>query len=172
MQLENPLCVCTSIPWESIPFNKVFADMASRPLSYYSPAFHRLPCRRQPSTSPWQRLLQVYPSIENLLLFRLRWLGSVAHFCFRVESVPSSNAMARLCLDNGLGPVSCLRDSDFTLTFEQSILSILPACLFLLLAPIRLVQLWRKPVVTARNELRLFKLVIASHILISMSSTE
>lgn len=67
--------------------------------------------------------------------------------------------MARHCHDNSLGPISCSREFDFTLAFEQSILSILPACLFLLAAPIRLVQLWRRPVVTVRNGKRVFKLV-------------
>ncbi|KAL1966963.1 hypothetical protein VTN77DRAFT_3707 [Rasamsonia byssochlamydoides] len=48
------------------------------------------------------------------------------------------------CSDNAFGPASCTRDFDFTLTFEQSILSILPSALLLLITPLRLFQLSRR----------------------------
>jgi hypothetical protein len=44
--------------------------------------------------------------------------------------------------DNAFGPASLTRDFDFTLTLEQSILSILPSALLILVGTIRLIQLF------------------------------
>lgn len=45
----------------------------------------------------------------------------------------------------GPAGVGCCGDFDFTLAFEFSILTILPACLFILSASFRLFQLYQKP---------------------------
>lgn len=63
--------------------------------------------------------------------------------------------------DNSWGPVvdDCARSFDFTLLFEESILSILPSVILLLFAPVRLVSLSRKKRVVGGNALRFGKLV-------------
>lgn len=63
--------------------------------------------------------------------------------------------------DDSFGPVvdECARAFDFTLLFEESILSILPSALLLLAAPIRLFSLRTRKSVIAGNGLRLGKLV-------------
>ncbi|KAI5195395.1 putative ABC transporter [Aureobasidium subglaciale] len=48
------------------------------------------------------------------------------------------------CSDDSFGPASCARSFDFTLTFEQSILSILPSALLLLAVPPRLFLLSKR----------------------------
>jgi len=47
--------------------------------------------------------------------------------------------------DDVFGPVvsGCRQDFDFTLLFEQSILTLVPAALLLLVAPLRLLQLYK-----------------------------
>jgi hypothetical protein len=45
--------------------------------------------------------------------------------------------------ENAFGPVSHLRPFDFTLTFEQAILSIIPSAILLLAGPFRLLHLSR-----------------------------
>jgi ATP-binding cassette subfamily C (CFTR/MRP) protein 1 len=62
---------------------------------------------------------------------------------------PNSTASGPACLiqaDNVFGPVveaPCRHGFDFTLLFEQSILSIGPSSIFLLLLPLRLFWLYR-----------------------------
>lgn len=75
--------------------------------------------------------------------------------------------MVRDCpadLDNEFGPQvnTCLRAFDFTLTFEESILTILPTGLFLVAAVPRLIFLLRRPRLTQRKGLRTTKLVCLS----------
>ncbi|KAF4629350.1 hypothetical protein G7Y89_g8798 [Cudoniella acicularis] len=66
--------------------------------------------------------------------------------------------------DELFGPqvASCRRDFDFTLLFEQSILSIGPTAIFLLFVPVRLSQLGRTKRKTLPNLLRDGKLVAIS----------
>jgi ATP-binding cassette, subfamily C (CFTR/MRP), member 1 len=63
--------------------------------------------------------------------------------------------------DDTFGPVvhGCRSNFDFTLLFEQSILSIGPAALLLLLAPPRLVRLLRSSKKTLPSRLRFGKTV-------------
>lgn len=68
--------------------------------------------------------------------------------------------------DNSLGPavpLDCRAGFDFTLLFEQTILSILPCGLFLLVAWFQLVKTWKSAsVVPARGTLYLAKLAAAA----------
>ncbi|TDZ40639.1 ABC transporter atnG [Colletotrichum spinosum] len=73
-----------------------------------------------------------------------------------------SNSSASVCsasADDSFGPVvrNCRNGFDFTLTFEQSLFTILPACLLLLIAPFRLQRLWKGPLKVTGNALRLSK---------------
>jgi ATP-binding cassette subfamily C (CFTR/MRP) protein 1 len=59
-----------------------------------------------------------------------------------------------LAADNAFGPAipsACRSGFDFTLMFEQSILSILPSALLLLLTPVRLYALYGESVKTVRD---------------------
>ncbi len=72
--------------------------------------------------------------------------------------------MASICHplnDNVFGPVvnECRSNFDFTLLFEQSILSIGPAALLLLLAPLRFVKLLKASKKTTPSTLKLSKSV-------------
>lgn len=53
-----------------------------------------------------------------------------------------------LCADDTFGPTvgspSCRGGFDFTLLFEDSIFAIGPSAFFLLVAPVRVIQLYRK----------------------------
>ncbi|KAF7539141.1 hypothetical protein G7Z17_g12477 [Cylindrodendrum hubeiense] len=63
--------------------------------------------------------------------------------------------------DNAFGPmigVECRQGFDFTVTFEQSILVVLPASLLILAAPLRLFHLRNAPVKVAGHRLRHLKL--------------
>lgn len=74
-------------------------------------------------------------------------------------SVPSN---CSLDADNVFGPVvplGCRNGFDFTLLFEQSILGILPAAVFLLASPLRVGYLIKKDARTQRNSPRFVKLV-------------
>jgi ATP-binding cassette subfamily C (CFTR/MRP) protein 1 len=66
--------------------------------------------------------------------------------------------------DNVFGPrvEACSRQFDFTLLFEQSILSIAPAALFTFLLSFRITQLYRVGRKTLPNYLRDVKLVFES----------
>lgn len=68
--------------------------------------------------------------------------------------------------DNSFGPAvpsDCRGGFDFTLLFEQAILSILPCALFLLVAWLRLARIWKSPsVVAPRGALYLAKLLAAA----------
>jgi ATP-binding cassette, subfamily C (CFTR/MRP), member 1 len=70
--------------------------------------------------------------------------------------------MSPKCPDDSFGPAlddpNC-REFDFTLLFEQSILSLLPALIFAVAAPARFAFLARKKSKTAAGPARLAKLV-------------
>lgn len=63
--------------------------------------------------------------------------------------------------DDVFGPVvaECARAFDFTLLFEESILSILPSAILILLSPVRLLSLRKKQHVVGGGALRGAKLV-------------
>lgn len=63
--------------------------------------------------------------------------------------------------DDVFGPVvaECARAFDFTLLFEESILSILPSAILILLAPVRLLALRKRPRIVGGSTLQLVKLV-------------
>jgi ATP-binding cassette, subfamily C (CFTR/MRP), member 1 len=63
--------------------------------------------------------------------------------------------------DDVFGPVvqGCRSNFDFTLFFEQTILSIGPAALLLLFAPPRMIQLWRESKKTVSSRFLLYKTV-------------
>ena len=66
------------------------------------------------------------------------------------------------CLnDDSFGPAvsGCRGDFDFTLTFEEIILSIVPSVCFILLAGLRIIQLSRKPTVLSGHWFQAIKLV-------------
>ncbi|KAG6365911.1 hypothetical protein INS49_000087 [Diaporthe citri] len=73
----------------------------------------------------------------------------------------SSAAACWPTADESFGPVvqDCRGDFDFTIAFEQYLFSILPACLLIIAAPLRLRHLSKSPsVVVAGNTFRLIKL--------------
>ena len=76
----------------------------------------------------------------------------------------SSAAACRAIADDFFGPVvdECARTFDFTLLFEESILSILPSALLLFAAPVRLLSLTKRKRVVGGNVFRLVKLVSSS----------
>jgi ATP-binding cassette, subfamily C (CFTR/MRP), member 1 len=64
--------------------------------------------------------------------------------------------------DDAFGPIvdgHCRGGFDFTLLFEQGILALVPAAIFLLIGPVRVLFLWRDGVKTLSNPVRLGKLV-------------
>jgi ATP-binding cassette subfamily C (CFTR/MRP) protein 1 len=63
--------------------------------------------------------------------------------------------------DDVFGPVvsGCRQNFDFTLLFEQSILTLVPAALLLLVAPLRLLQLYKASVKTRPASVGQIKLV-------------
>ncbi|KAI1272257.1 P-loop containing nucleoside triphosphate hydrolase protein [Xylaria sp. FL0933] len=73
-----------------------------------------------------------------------------------------------LCGDGSLGPVvesSCRGGFDFTVQFEELVLAILPAAIFLLLSPFRALALLRRRITARRNKLYVAKLgTIAAYI--------
>ena len=66
--------------------------------------------------------------------------------------------------DNRFGPVvvGCRNDADFTLFFEQCILSLLPSAFLLLLVPIRFFSLHKSNVKTLPSYLQVAKVVSRS----------
>lgn len=76
-----------------------------------------------------------------------------------------ANIMHTACLpnaDNEIGPVlsrACQRGFDFTLLFEQAVLSIGPSALLLLLVPFRLWALYGQEKKTTPNYTRASKIV-------------
>ncbi|RFU74819.1 abc multidrug transporter [Trichoderma arundinaceum] len=66
--------------------------------------------------------------------------------------------------DDAFGPAvsGCRGNFDFTVTFEKTILSILPSTCFVILAALRIVSLWRQPHTTANSLLRAVKVVLLS----------
>ena len=67
--------------------------------------------------------------------------------------------------DDVFGPIvrGCRSNFDFTLLFEQSILSIGPAVLLLIFAPPRVIRLLRSSKKTLSSRLRLYKTVPLTH---------
>ncbi|KAI0423684.1 P-loop containing nucleoside triphosphate hydrolase protein [Xylaria sp. FL1042] len=66
-----------------------------------------------------------------------------------------------LCGDGSLGPVvenSCRGGFDFTVQFEELVLAILPASIFLLLSPFRALALLRRRIIARRNKVYVAKL--------------
>lgn len=78
----------------------------------------------------------------------------------------SPQEMSCHAADNSFGPVvppDCRAGFDFTLFFEQTILSIMPCGLFLLVSWLRSVRAWKSaPVIPARGTLYLTKLAAAA----------
>ncbi|KAH7413379.1 ABC transporter family protein [Cadophora sp. MPI-SDFR-AT-0126] len=73
------------------------------------------------------------------------------------ESFPGFHAS-----DDAFGPASHTRDFDFTLTFEQSILTILPSVMFICAGSLRLVQLFRRTPRTLPNYGHTLKTIAAT----------
>ncbi|KAH8899624.1 hypothetical protein GQ53DRAFT_873990 [Thozetella sp. PMI_491] len=74
----------------------------------------------------------------------------------------SASAAPSACLnDDTLGPgvIGCRDDFDFTITFEDSFLSLTPSAIFAVLAVLRLVYLGRKPQLLHGRGFQLLKLV-------------
>ncbi|KAJ5992424.1 ABC transporter integral membrane type 1 [Penicillium sp. IBT 35674x] len=69
---------------------------------------------------------------------------------------------AEITSENAFGPVSHLRPFDFTITFEQAILSIIPSTMLLLAGPIRLLHLSRRQRKTRFKHDYSLKLIAAS----------
>lgn len=63
------------------------------------------------------------------------------------------------CSENTFGPASCSREFDFTLTFEQAVLSIIPSSVLLLITPLRLLHLSTRAPTTVRGQNAIFKIV-------------
>lgn len=63
--------------------------------------------------------------------------------------------------DDAFGPFidGCRQNFDFTLLFEQSILTIVPSIVLLILTPLRLLQLYRSNAKTLPNRIYTAKLV-------------
>ncbi|KAF2634043.1 hypothetical protein P280DRAFT_52852 [Massarina eburnea CBS 473.64] len=67
-----------------------------------------------------------------------------------------------VCVDSVFGPYAgekCRGGFDFTLLFEESILSIIPISILLFITPFRIVYLWRKPTVVSRSLILPIKLI-------------
>ncbi|XHG07806.1 hypothetical protein AWENTII_010938 [Aspergillus wentii] len=80
-----------------------------------------------------------------------------------VMDLNSSVSWAGDMSDNTFGPTSHSRQFDFTLTFEQSILSIIPSAVLLLVGPLRLLYLSRcQSKTSSEHKHYLLKLVAAS----------
>lgn len=63
------------------------------------------------------------------------------------------------CSENTFGPASCRNDFDFTLLFEQSILSLAPSLIFIMAATWRLWQLRLASVKTLPDPSQMIKMV-------------
>lgn len=73
----------------------------------------------------------------------------------------TDNLACPRAVDNSFGPVvsGCRNNFDFTLLFEQSVLTFIPAALLLLVAPLRLLQLHKSDVKTRPASISQLKLV-------------
>ena len=74
--------------------------------------------------------------------------------------------------DDVFGPVvapSCRGGFDFTLLFEQAILSCGPSALFLLILPLRIIWLYGRPVVTSQRHRALLKKTVSADYYILMT---
>ena len=74
---------------------------------------------------------------------------------------PSPAQEGWCAVDNSFGPAAtdCRGNFDFTLLFEELILSILPSALFLLIVPYRFLHVYRGPRKVRRSLLQIVKLV-------------
>lgn len=74
-----------------------------------------------------------------------------------------NSSLISLCPDDSLGPTvklqSCRDGFDFTLLFEESIFTILPATLLLCALPLRFRSIYRRPDAVKGSQLRIIKLV-------------
>jgi hypothetical protein len=74
-----------------------------------------------------------------------------------------NDSLNSFCLDDSFGPTvkvqSCRDGFDFTLLFEESIFTILPAALLLCAVPLRFWSIYRRPDAVKGSLLRIFKLV-------------
>jgi hypothetical protein len=71
----------------------------------------------------------------------------------------SNQSTCGLKADEAFGPIAKCNDFDLTLTFEQSILGIGVSAVFLLLFPLRLLQLFSATVKTTKSVIEYAKLV-------------
>jgi ATP-binding cassette, subfamily C (CFTR/MRP), member 1 len=79
-----------------------------------------------------------------------------------MDVMNATNSSTLGCLnDNTIGPIvsGCRDDFDFTVKFEQSILSLVPSACFALLAAARIAWLSRKPRIVAAGSFQVLKLV-------------
>lgn len=82
--------------------------------------------------------------------------------CFAPPKLANMSSSCANAVDASFGPwagSSCRGGFDFTLFFEQAILTIVPVSLFLLASPIRLYGLAKHKPVTCNNPVRILKLV-------------
>ena len=77
-----------------------------------------------------------------------------------IEVTMASRACA--CSATSFGPASCSGHFDFTLLFEQAILGIAPACLFLLATLWRFHHTWKASIKTTSSHRYILKLVSSS----------
>lgn len=88
-------------------------------------------------------------------------------FCQQIHSLESAMAQPSpiekgwCAVDNTFGPAvtDCCGNFDFTLLFEESILSILPSAIFLLIVPSRLLHVYRGSKKVRRSLLQILKMV-------------
>jgi hypothetical protein len=101
--------------------------------------------------------------IEGFFTLKMaRASGGVVH-------APGTTSMAQpspvqegwYAVDNTFGPAAtdCRGNFDFTLLFEESVLSILPSALFLLIVPYRFLHIYRGSRKVRRSVLQTVKLV-------------
>jgi ATP-binding cassette, subfamily C (CFTR/MRP), member 1 len=86
-------------------------------------------------------------------------------------NMPGNVTACSIQVEDKFGPVvqGCLGDFDFTLLFEDSILSICPLLIALLLVPFRVLQLWKRSDRVRTGILHSFKLVRLSSIHVKRS---
>lgn len=146
-------------------------------------AASRLPCADAPNQGPWSvtshyNLNLIAPLALQFLLFTSSQLCIISISRCRIDCVhyisPSTSSTISVCFpphitmagscspaaDDSFGPVvACPATFDFTLLFEQSILSIGPSAIFLLLVPWRIWSLYPENVKTLANNAHWRKLV-------------
>ena len=88
-------------------------------------------------------------------------MSVLTHLGYQHLEVRASNS-TQYTNDNTFGPFVDIpgRDSfDFTLLFEETILSIIPSALLLLLIPLRIIRLWKSPRKVTGSYLQTAKIV-------------